>query len=332
MSTIDDNQYNDCVSVIVPVYNVERYIRRCIDSIIGQSYKNIEIFLVDDGSTDSSGHICDEYAKVDSRITVIHKLNGGLSQARNVAYDKTNGKYIVYIDSDDWVSEYYIEHLYTAITMNDADMSMSWFWDVQEDSNKEYVTNQELKNLDIIDSEACLEKLLYQDHVETSAWGKMYKRSILEGLKYPEGELYEDIVVTITAIHNSDKIAVIGNKDYFYFHRKDGIQLQTYSHRKMDAIKHMSEAAELIKKIYNERLNTALSCRFLSIACNIIFQIDDRNEYKDDFECLWDIIKKNRNVVLFDRKARRKSRIAAIVSLFGYKTLEYVYKKTQSRA
>ena len=111
------------ISVIVPVYNVKAYLDRCVESLLGQSYKNLEIFLVDDGSTDGCGKVCDRYAAQDPRITVIHKKNGGLSDARNAALDAAQGEYYAFVDGDDWVSPYYVENLYRALRKADADMA-----------------------------------------------------------------------------------------------------------------------------------------------------------------------------------------------------------------
>ena len=113
------------ISVIVPIYNVKAYLDRCVESLLGQSYKNLEIFLVDDGSTDGCGKVCDRYAAQDPRITVIHKKNGGLSDARNAALDVAQGEYYAFVDGDDWVSPYYVENLYRALRKADADMAVS---------------------------------------------------------------------------------------------------------------------------------------------------------------------------------------------------------------
>ena len=206
------------ISIIVPVYNVEKYISRCVESLIGQSYKNIEIILVDDGSTDESGMICEQYANKDNRIKVIHKKNGGLSDARNVAIPLSKGEYISFVDSDDWVSKFYIENLYNAITKNYSDIAMSWFENVFEDRNIASKPVNILEKYQCMNVEMCLKKMLYQDNIETSAWGKLYKRQIIEKLRYPVGKLYEDIPVTYSAITLSSKIVVIKNIDYYYFH------------------------------------------------------------------------------------------------------------------
>ena len=115
------------ISIIVPVYKVEKYLKRCVDSILTQTYQNMEVILVDDGSPDNCGAICDRYKETDNRVVVIHKKNGGLSDARNAAIPLAKGEYISFIDSDDWVSSYYVEHLYEAVAKCDADIGISWF-------------------------------------------------------------------------------------------------------------------------------------------------------------------------------------------------------------
>ena len=121
------------ISIIVPVYKVEKYLKRCVDSILTQTYQNMEVILVDDGSPDNCGAICDRYKETDNRVVVIHKKNGGLSDARNAAIPLAKGEYISFIDSDDWVSSYYVEHLYEAVAKCDADIGISWFENVFEE-------------------------------------------------------------------------------------------------------------------------------------------------------------------------------------------------------
>lgn len=168
------------ISIIVPVYKVEEYLCRCIDSLITQTYKYIELILVDDGSPDKCGDICEEYALKDSRIKVIHKKNGGLSDARNVALPIINGDYISFVDSDDWVSPYYIENLYNAIIKDESDLAISWFENVSEDKPIQSNAGNLLDSYESTNSYGCLKKMLYQDGVETSAWGKLYKKDNTE--------------------------------------------------------------------------------------------------------------------------------------------------------
>lgn len=126
------------ISIIVPVYKVEKYLKRCVDSILTQTYQNMEIILVDDGSPDNCGAICDRYKKTDNRVVVIHKRNGGLSDARNTAIPLAKGEYISFIDSDDWISSYYVEHLYEAVAKCDADIGISWFENIFEGNKNNF--------------------------------------------------------------------------------------------------------------------------------------------------------------------------------------------------
>lgn len=317
------------ISIVVPVYNVEKYIRRCVDSIINQSYKKIEVWLVDDGSPDECGQICDMYAAKDERIRVIHKSNGGLSDARNVAMQNCTGEYTTFIDSDDWVSVYYIENLVEAITRNNSDLAISWFENVFENDSIIKSSTNTLIGYTCLNSTECLEKMLYQDGVETSAWGKLYKTELIKDLRYPVNKIYEDIPVTYESIKRAHRIALICNVDYYYFQRRDSIQNVLFNERKLDGIIHCKNMIESIKNDYPELIKAAY-CRYFSTTCNILFQIND-DSHEDIKRELWNEVLKYRNIVLFNHCARKKARIAAAVSYMGYRMLLFSYKKTQWR-
>ena len=181
------------ISVVIPVYNVEEYISRCISSILEQTYRNLQIILVDDGSTDKSGEICGEYAKVDRRVTVIHQTNGGLSSARNTGIDKATGEYITFVDSDDFVSKEMVAYLFALAKNNDCDIAISTHNIIRgEKVWKSYNLSGDVK----MTPKRCIEKLLYDDGVDTSAWAKLYKLKLFNGVRYPVGKLYEDIATT----------------------------------------------------------------------------------------------------------------------------------------
>lgn len=172
------------ITLIIPIYNVEPYLRTCVDSVLAQTYTNLEIFLVDDGSPDRSGEICDEYARSDARIRVIHKENGGLSDARNVAMDAATGTYITFIDSDDWVSASYIENLYGAISRDDAELAISGFENAFT-LGKTRPADNHLQGYYCLTPIECLRRLLYQDGIDTMAWGKLYRRELFDSLRFP---------------------------------------------------------------------------------------------------------------------------------------------------
>ena len=173
------------VSIIVPVYNVKPYLNRCVNSLLGQSYQNMELLLVDDGSTDGSETLCDEYAAQDARVRVLHKKNGGLSDARNAGVDAAKGEYLSFVDGDDWVSPYYIENLYRALEQAGADFSASCFEEVFEGQPVQSVPTERLEAFEILSREECLRRILYQKGMEVTTPTKLYKRALFEGVRYP---------------------------------------------------------------------------------------------------------------------------------------------------
>ena len=200
------------ISVIVPVYNVEKYISQCLESIINQSYQDLEIIVVDDGSTDNSGTICDEFAEKDKRIIVYHTENHGLSAARNYGIDHLQGEWLMFVDSDDWVSPKFCERAYEVARKNNADLVI-----FQKENTKENGIIQRKKRYKITDSAnliTCEEAI---DGGSVYAWNKMYKRELFSDIRYPEDHVFEDIAVTHKLIYKAKRIVSIS--DILIFHR-----------------------------------------------------------------------------------------------------------------
>lgn len=212
---------NELVSVIVPIYKVEKYIRKCLDSILNQSYENLEVILVDDGSPDNCGNICDEYAAQDSRIRVIHKENGGLSSARNAALDVCRGDWIICVDSDDYICKYMVEKLVKAAHDYDADLVISSHY--EEKGGKLTITDRIIDKPEVMDKAAGLKKLVEDDEIKSYAWGKLYKASYFADVRYPEGRNYEDIPTTYLLFDKAEKIVKIPEFLYVYYIRDDSI-------------------------------------------------------------------------------------------------------------
>lgn len=211
---------NDLISIIIPVYKVEKYLEKCIESVLKQTYTNLQIILVDDGSPDNCGKICDEYAKKDPRIEVIHKVNGGLSDARNVGIAKAKGKYIGFVDSDDYIKEDMYEILINLIKEYDADVSICNLYDVID--GKEYIRNnengiQEYSRLEI------LKEVLLDKNIQSYAWNKLYKKELFDEIKYPIGKKYEDIGTTFYVFEKCNKIVVTSESEYYYLKRSDSL-------------------------------------------------------------------------------------------------------------
>lgn len=218
------------ISVIIPVYKVESYLPRCVDSVLAQTYQNLEIFLVDDGSPDRCGEICDAYAAKDSRIIVIHKINGGLSDARNAALDVCSGEYISFVDSDDYVSNDFIESLYHAIQIFQTKLAICGIVKFDE-AGKEYT------DYSPSDAERCVSGEEMMNTVwRPAAWNKLYHRSLFANTRYPVGKLYEDLFIYHDILAMLDCIAFTGKNSYHYFNRQSSIMNKPYDIRNADII------------------------------------------------------------------------------------------------
>lgn len=234
----------DKISVVVPIYNVEDYLKQCVDSIIKQDYDNLEIILVDDGSTDQCGEICDAYAKHDSRIRVIHKPNGGLSDARNAGMDITTGEYITFVDSDDALTTDTISYLYRILKDNNADISCCQRIEIDETGNPLHKPNT------IDDSEILMfdvESAICSKDVDTVAWGKLYKIELFADVRYPVGRLHEDIFTTHKLIGASKKIVVGYKPGYLYRLRTNSISNVRFTHKHLDIIYGKIEKRDYLK-------------------------------------------------------------------------------------
>lgn len=236
------------ISVIIPVYKVEKYLRKCVDSVINQTYKDLEIWLVDDGSPDNCPAICDEYAANDSRIKVIHKENGGLSDARNAALDVMTGEYVTFVDSDDYIAEDAIQTLYDALKNNDADMSVGNMDSVDESGNISsfyYPANTQtfLNGTEIL-------QLLNQP----CAPNRLYKSEIFRDIRYPVGKLYEDVFTWHKILSKVNRIALTGKVSYYYLVRSGSIMHSEYDIRFTDIIFAIKERYEWLDSIGQQKL------------------------------------------------------------------------------
>ncbi len=312
------------ISVIIPVYNVEKYIHTCIDSTIEQTYKNLEIILVDDGSKDNSGHICDEYARKDSRITVIHKENGGLSDARNAAIDIAKGDFITFIDSDDFVKPDYVEYLYDLISRYSADLSICDIYKIFEGkSNKEPLKTNEFETQ--YNSQEALEEMLYQNKFDTSACAKLYKVELFNDIRYPKGKYYEDLATEYKLFSKCNKIVHGNSIKYYYLIRKNSITTSQFSIKRMELIDIAEEMLDFILDKYPGIKKAAIS-RYVSANFQILLQApNEKNQFKEEKTRIINNIKKYRTMVLFDKNTRAKNKIAIICSYISIPFTRFIY-------
>ncbi|MCH5270483.1 MAG: glycosyltransferase family 2 protein [Lachnospiraceae bacterium] len=210
------------ISVIIPIYKVEAYLEKCIDSVQKQSYRNLEIILVDDGSPDDCGKICDRYAGEDTRIKVLHKENGGLSDARNKGLDAATGEYIFFVDSDDFIHPDMIRILYQNLQAAEADISVCGFLPVLE-GKEELQTSSEENRTEIFEREEVMHCLQHRNLLTVVAWNKLYKSSLFAELRYPKGKLHEDEFLIHRLLHLCTKIVFTDRKLYYYLQRSSSI-------------------------------------------------------------------------------------------------------------
>lgn len=207
------------ISVIVPVYKVEPYLRKCLDSIVGQTYRNLEIILVDDGSPDNCGAICDEYAARDERIKVIHQPNGGLSAARNTGLDIATGEYIGFVDSDDWIEPDMYEYLLSGARQTEADIAVCGIF--EELPNRQNIRCWH--EAETFDTESGLKELLLRKKYSHSAWDKLYRRTLFDGVRFPNGRNFEDIATTYRVFEKATTVRLMPEAKYHYLQRPDSI-------------------------------------------------------------------------------------------------------------
>ena len=236
----------ETVSVIVPIYKVEKYLEACVDSIIGQTYENLEIILVDDGSPDSCGHICDGYLEKDPRIKVIHKSNGGLSDARNAGMDIATGDYYYFVDSDDILPDHSVMTMYRLMQDNDAQMVIGGFERFMDGETEPFCsTEAEGLWLHVYDREGAFRDF-YRDGCQ--AWAVLYKRQIHENIRFPKGEINEDEAIVFHIFENCDTVVVTNRVVYSYRCREESITTTAFHKKKLAWVKHCKDNLEFARQ------------------------------------------------------------------------------------
>lgn len=224
------------ISVVVPIYNVSRFLPACLDSIVHQTYSDLDIILIDDGSTDDCPQICDAYSQRDDRIRVIHKQNGGLSDARNVGIECAKGQYITFVDSDDVIAVDMIEYLYYLMQKYQVDMSCCQMRRISESNEP---MGETLATEDILiqgGALECMRALLTNSLFNVVAWSKLYKTSDFKNVRYPKGKLNEDVFTTYKIVAHCERIIIGGERKYYYRVREGSIMTMNFKPAHMDAV------------------------------------------------------------------------------------------------
>lgn len=289
----------DNISVIVPIYKVENYLHRCVDSIINQTYTNLEIILVDDGSPDKCPRICDEYAKKDSRIRVIHKKNGGLSDARNAGLDIATGEYIGFVDSDDYISLHFYQKLINVMKVSDSDIVECEIKKFKDTDEIDYIENNKL-DFKTFNTYEAMEDLILNNILSVTVWNKLYKREVIEKFRFKVGKTNEDDFYTYLAFDNSNKISKLDEELYYYLQREDSIMGKNYKLNRLDEIEAKYERLKFIEKKYKNLI--LLAKEDVMFGCLYAYQQLLRNGQKTDRKKGQVILKKYIENVLFTKE------------------------------
>lgn len=315
----------ELVSLIVPIYKVEKYLERCIESIVTQSYENIEIILVDDGSPDRCPVICDEWAGKDSRIQVIHKKNGGLSDARNAGLKAASGNYVAFVDSDDYIHPQFVEILYYIMKQHNGDVAACEYKQVSEDSSPELV------------SDICCEDIQIKEISEVTpaavgvqAWNKLYKKSLFDKIQFPVGKIHEDVGIWWEMAYYAERIVAIPEKLYFYCENPASIMRKSYTMKHMDLVdvlymqytrfKMLSEE-DYAGKVLIECLN-AYPGLYVRLNRGADFGSTEKKIFKEDYRQKIKIAKRDKNIPFM-------LTLKHVIYCYFPFTMLYMYKRHQ---
>lgn len=320
------------ISVIIPIYNVERYLERCLNSVISQDYHNLEIILVDDGATDDSGKIAENFAAKDNRIMVIHQENGGLSDARNSGLAKAHGEYVTFIDSDDYVTKDYVSYMFGLLANTDfkASMAMCSLMNVfSSTGRKENCGNGEEI---VLTGKECIEKMCYHDLVDTCAYAKLVKKEFYDNVKFPEGKLFEDIGTTYKLFLQASQVACGFLPKYFYVIRSGSIVTSGFNANKLELLDMTDQMANDVKKRYPDLANAVLR-RQVYARFSTLNQTLNSNDpsIMAVRKNLIAYIKKNKRAVLSNPKTPKRDRVAYFVLELGFPIYRVAWRQYEKR-
>lgn len=308
------------ISVIIPIYNVEDYLEQCVESILNQTYTNLEIILVNDGSTDSSGEICDRYKNIDKRIKVIHKENGGLSDARNYGIEASTGDYIAFLDSDDWADKNLYMTLYKNIKKNHADISICNFKKYYSDKD---IEKQELNEVKCYSNIEALERLYCNDAViMVVAWNKLYKRKVIGDLRFPVGKIHEDEYLTPMIIYNANKISYINNELIYYRQRENSITNKKFNIKRLDYLYALENRNRFFKDNNLDKLHNNGVEKYIYSIINIFFEVEKSNiENKKEVK---KILKEKFKIII--KENNKQNKIEFKIFIYSSSLYKFIYK------
>ncbi|MDM8304005.1 glycosyltransferase family 2 protein [Limosilactobacillus vaginalis] len=326
-------QNQPLISVIVPVYNVEHYLNKCIKSLVSQTYSNLEIIFINDGSTDQSLVILEQWKKRDSRIKLVNQVNQGLSSARNTGIRNSSGEYLTFVDSDDYVTNDYVEYMFNLLKKHNfkSPLAICSLMDVYSDSNK--CQNMGNGNTITLSGKDCIKKMCYHDLVDTCAYAKLGKRELYNDHFFPEEMLFEDIGSTYKLFLQSNTVECGFEPKYFYVIKRNSIVTSSFNSKKLDLLTMTDKMAADVKNQFPDLKNAVLRrqvyARFSTLNQTLNENKNNNNIKKIQIKLI-SYINKYKNSILKDPNIPRRDRAAYIMLSLGlqfYKISWNIYLK-----
>ncbi|WP_180956640.1 glycosyltransferase family 2 protein [Bacillus canaveralius] len=315
---------NPQISIIVPVFNVEDFLQYCIESILGQTFNDFELILVNDGSNDQSGDICEEYSKKDKRIVVIHKENGGQSSARNRGIDVARGAYFGFVDSDDWIHKDMYRTLYSNAVETGADITACNIMQYDKNSTKHLYFHDTTNYL--YDRKSAMNELYLNERLTFSPCNKLYSRNLFQGIRFKEGYILEDMDFAYRIIHQSNKIHYTGQALYYYRYNENSTMRKTFSKKRLDEYEVRKNMYSFYLENYPSIANEVYAELFLTgLMLYINIEKYYRNE-KSRYKYLIDIDRNKIKFLIADKNYNRKKKLLLSVAFISPNILVKIYR------
>lgn len=316
-------KYNRKVSIIVPAYNVESYVEKCINSLLDQTYENIEILIIDDGSTDKTGKIIDKRYSQNGKISIYHKENGGVSDARNFGLDRITGDYVTFVDSDDFVDTKYIEYLMRLIEVDEAEIALipaqSFFAYDEINIDFDYT-------FETVSVKEATRRMLLRKGISHATWGKLYKKKLWDHIRFPLGKLYEDYYTTFDVFAGAKKVSMGKAQMYFYLQRDTSIMHLKCNDNTVNIINATNEVTPRIVQYWPDLVDEAIDLQIaLCLKCLQSIYAHDSKKFLKEQEKIKNITNRNAKRVIFSKKIGYKDKIKLIMSYFPSNIYLYIY-------
>ena len=304
------------ISVIIPVYNVEPYLQQCVDSVLTQTYRNLEVLLIDDGSTDGSAAMCDQWAERDNRVRVVHETNRGLSEARNTALNLMRGTHVMMVDGDDWLPTDAVLHLLQTLTATDADLAVGRWLMVPDGTSPQPEAENSTPQVVIYNRDEASDEIFYQGELTNSSCSRLFKAEIFNGLRYEPGLLYEDLAITYDLLLRTSRVAYTPQLVYYYRQRTGSITRE-FTPKRLDVLNILEQLEQRVGHEAPQHLR-AVQSRLLSSYFNMLLLMPRSTSWgKEAADRCWHGIKRLRRDCLTDARVRAKNKAGIIASLLG---------------